>query len=183
MRRGYSREAYIELVKDIRETIPRVTISSDFITGFCGETEEEHQDTLSLMREIKYDNCFLYAYSLREKTHAHRNYQDDVPEEVKKRRLNEMFEVLHKYQRETNEKEVGNRYLILIEGKSRKFQDEISGRTDTNKKISIPNNIIDDLKVGDYVEVEVTSIANGPTLLKGIPIKKSSIQEFNHDYK
>ncbi len=168
MRRGYSRESYLQLVENIRKIIPNVYISSDFITGFCGETEEEHKDTLSLMSQVKFDNCFLYAYSLREKTHAHRNYKDDVPEETKKRRLNEMFEVLHKYQRETNLEEIGKRHLILIEGSSRKDKNELSGRTDTNKRITIPSDKILEVNVGDYVEVEVTSMGNGPTLLKGI---------------
>jgi tRNA-2-methylthio-N6-dimethylallyladenosine synthase len=105
--------------------------------------------------------------------------RDDVPEDIKKRRLNEMFQVLYKYQREKNEKEIGNKHLILIEGEHRKAinNELLTGKTCTNKKIVIPNNI-NDLKIGDYCEVEVTGMNNGPTLLTGIPIKKSSINEF-----
>ena len=78
MRRGYSREAYLALVERARKKIPGVTISTDMISGFCGETEEEHRDTLSLMEEVKYDQAFLFAYSMRDKTHANRNLEDDV---------------------------------------------------------------------------------------------------------
>ncbi|KAJ0451700.1 putative tRNA-2-methylthio-N(6)-dimethylallyladenosine synthase [Helianthus annuus] len=92
MRRGYTREAYLELVSKIRSIIPDVGLTSDFICGFCEETEEEHQDTLSLVRAVGYDMAYMFAYSMREKTHAHRNYTDNVPEEVKQRRLTELIE-------------------------------------------------------------------------------------------
>lgn len=75
MRRGYTREAYLELITKLKETIPNVALSSDFISGFCGESEEDHQQTLSLMETVKYEQAFMFAYSLREKTHAHRNYE------------------------------------------------------------------------------------------------------------
>jgi tRNA A37 methylthiotransferase MiaB len=96
MRRNYSREAYIELVDHIRGKIPGITISTDMICGFCGETDEEFQETLSLMDYVKYEQAFLFAYSMREKTHAHRNYQDDVPPEIKQARLEQMIENFHK---------------------------------------------------------------------------------------
>ena len=92
MRRNHTREAYLELITRIRTIIPDVALSSDFICGFCDETEEEFQDTLSLLEEVKYDMAFLFAYSMREKTHAHRRMQDNVPEDVKKRRLIEMID-------------------------------------------------------------------------------------------
>ncbi len=75
MRRGYTREAYLKVIERIKSTIPNCALSSDFISGFCGETEEDHKETLSLLREVKYDQAFMFAYSMREKTHAHRNYQ------------------------------------------------------------------------------------------------------------
>lgn len=92
MRRNHTREAYLELITRIRTIIPDVALSSDFIAGFCDETEEEFQDTLSLLEEVKYDMAYLFAYSMREKTHAHRRMQDNVPEDVKKRRLIEMID-------------------------------------------------------------------------------------------
>jgi tRNA A37 methylthiotransferase MiaB len=92
MRRNHTREAYLELIARIRTIIPDVALSSDFICGFCDETEDEFQDTLSLLEEVKYDMAFLFAYSMREKTHAHRRMQDNVPEDVKKRRLIEMID-------------------------------------------------------------------------------------------
>ncbi|CAO2142207.1 unnamed protein product [Urochloa humidicola] len=102
MRRGYTREAYLELVHKIRSVIPDVALSSDFITGFCGETEDEHADTLTLVRAVGYDMAYMLAYSMREKTHAHRNYEDDVPEDVKQRRLTELINTF----RETTKKEL-----------------------------------------------------------------------------
>jgi len=92
MRRNHTREAYLELIRHIRETVPGVALSSDFICGFCDETEEEFADTISLIEEVKYDMAYLFAYSMREKTHAHRRMKDNVPEEVKKRRLIHMIE-------------------------------------------------------------------------------------------
>lgn len=87
MRRGYTREAYIDLIKHIRNLIPDVALSSDFICGFCGETDEEFEDTVSLMNEIKYNTAFLFPYSMREKTTAHRRYQDNVPADIKQKRF------------------------------------------------------------------------------------------------
>jgi tRNA A37 methylthiotransferase MiaB len=92
MRRNHTREAYLDLITHIRTTIPDVALSSDFICGFCDETEEEFQDTLTLLEKVQYDMAFLFAYSMREKTHAHRRMQDNVPEDVKKRRLIEMID-------------------------------------------------------------------------------------------
>ncbi len=98
MRRNHTREAYLDLITHIRTIIPDVALSSDFICGFCDETEEEFADTLSLIEKVQYDMAFLFAYSMREKTHAHRRMQDNVPEEVKKRRLIEMIETFKRNQ-------------------------------------------------------------------------------------
>ena len=87
MRRNHTRESYLELVENIRSKIPGIALSSDFIAGFCGETDEMFEDTMTLIDQVKYDQAFLFAYSLRERTHAHRRMSDDVPEEVKKHRL------------------------------------------------------------------------------------------------
>ncbi|KAL7576073.1 hypothetical protein ACA910_000855 [Epithemia clementina (nom. ined.)] len=143
MKRGYSREAYLDLV--LNEVIPRigdVAISSDFIAGFCGETEDEHQDTLSLMEIIRYDQAFMFAYSMREKTHAHRTMQDDVPAEIKQRRLSEIIEVFHSKVHEKNsETEVGKFRCVLLEGESKRSTEGAKlwhGRTDQNKRIVFP---------------------------------------------
>ena len=100
MRRNHSRESYLELVERIREIIPGVALSSDFMCGFCDETEAEFEDTLSLLEAVRYDMAFLFAYSMRERTHAHRRMKDNVPEDVKKQRLIRMIDTFKKLQLE-----------------------------------------------------------------------------------
>lgn len=145
MRRGYSREAYLELIDFVRSLIPDVAISSDFIAGFCGETEEEHQDTISLMEKVQFDQAFMFAYSMRGKTHAHRTMEDDVPADVKNRRLNEVIKTFRReVQRRNDEVEVGRLRLVLVEGESKRSIPEnrmFSGRTDQNKRVVFPAGI------------------------------------------
>lgn len=105
MRRGYTRESYLSLIEQVRAKLPNATISSDFISGFCGENEADHQQTLSLLREVRFDRAFMFAYSLREKTHAHRLLKDDVPEHIKQRRLQEVVELFNAGARAANEEE------------------------------------------------------------------------------
>ncbi len=140
MRRGYTREAYLELIRDVNAVIPDVAISSDFITGFCEETEEEHMDTLSLMEEIKYDQAYMFAYSMRGKTHANRTMKDDVPEDVKSRRLQEVIATFrNNIQLRNEEIEVGKLRLVLVEGESKRSSAGArswGGRTDQNKRIT-----------------------------------------------
>ena len=142
MRRGYSREAYLELIDDVRSLIPDVAISSDFIAGFCGETEEEHLDTISLLEKVKFDQAFMFAYSMRGKTHAQRTMEDDVPADVKNRRLNEVISTFRReVQRRNDEVEVGRLRLVLVEGESKRSTPEnkqFSGRTDQNKRVVFP---------------------------------------------
>lgn len=121
MRRGYTREAYLELVEHIREILPNVSLTSDFIAGFCGETEEEFADTISLMQRVKYNVAYVFAYSMREKTTAHRRFIDDVPREVKIRRLEEMARTFRESAAELNAKCLGQHQLILVEGVSNFF--------------------------------------------------------------
>lgn len=116
MRRGYTREAYVELVNKIRDALPGVSLSSDFICGFCGETDEEFADTLTLIETVKYNVAYLFAYSMREKTTAHRRFNDDVPEEVKQLRLREMVKAFRENAAALNSKFVGKNQQILIEG-------------------------------------------------------------------
>ena len=142
MRRGYTREAYMELIDDVKSTIPDVSISSDFITGFCGETDEEHEDTLSLMDYVQYDQAYMFAYSMRGKTHAHRTMEDDVPEEIKAQRLQEVISMFRtKVQQRNDDMEVGKLRLVLVEGESKKSKEgnrTWGGRTDQNKRITFP---------------------------------------------
>lgn len=139
MRRGYTREAYLELIHDVRTKIPNVAISSDFITGFCGETKYEHADTLSLLTNVKFDQAYMFAYSMREKTHAHRTMIDDVLPHVKARRLNEIITAFRTTVQCHNEQvELGQLRLVLIEGMAKRSTIEnkmFSGRTDQNKRV------------------------------------------------
>ena len=177
MRRPYTREQYLDLVEKMRDIIPGVTLSTDIITGFCGETEEEHEDTMSLMAEVKYDLAYMFAYSERGRTLAQRKYEDDVPEDVKKRRLSEIIEQQMNIQEELNKKEIGRRHLVLVEGTSKRSDEQLCGRTDTNKMVVFdrPNHI----KKGDYVEVTISDCTSAT--LMGDFIKKSSIQEFSRE--
>ncbi|EFC48314.1 predicted protein, partial [Naegleria gruberi] len=136
MRRGYTAESYIALVDRIKNRIPNVALSSDFIAGFCSETEQDHQDTLKLLNHVKYDQAYLFAYSLREKTHAHRNYEDDVPADVKNRRLNELVQTYRENLAIQYEKEVGTLQCVLIDSDSKRDpQNYWVGRTDNNKRV------------------------------------------------
>jgi len=145
MRRGYSREAYLELIHSVRGVLPDVSFSSDFISGFCGETMEEHKDTVSLMESVKYDQAFMFAYSMRGRTHAHRTMKDDVPEEVKLTRLQEIISTFRRVVQEHNEEvELGRLRLVLFEGEAKKSnpgQRSWSGRTDQNKRLVFTSNL------------------------------------------
>lgn len=191
MRRGYTREAYINLIQKAKEIIPGVTISSDFIAGFCGETEDDHLQTVSLMKEIEFDDAFMFAYSLREKTPAHRKYEDDVPEPEKQRRLREIVDLFYGTVAQKNKKEIGKLHLILLEGTSKKSDNELKGRTDTNKKVVIPRDSElptfslsssphlsnpRPVQPGDYVIVELTE-TTGVTF-KGRPLAITSLSEW-----
>lgn len=182
MRRGYTRESYIELIKHIRTKIPEVSLSTDMICGFCGETEEEFADTISLMEEIKYNVAYLFAYSMREKTTAHRRFEDNVPQDVKIRRLQEMVKVFRKGATEMQSKFNGTEQLILIEGKSKRSDEQLFGRNDANIKVIVPsievpsNNGSSLMKPGDFVKVKVLN-TNSQVLI-GEPICYSSLGEF-----
>ncbi|KAK9164250.1 hypothetical protein Syun_005152 [Stephania yunnanensis] len=136
MRRGHTREAYLDLVQKIRNIVPDVGISSDFICGFCGETEEEHKDTLSLLRSVGYDMAYMFAYSLREKTHAHRNYVDDVPDDVKQRRLTELIETFRETTGQCYDSQIGTIQLVLVEGPNKRAPEtELIGKSDRGHKV------------------------------------------------
>ncbi|CAG8469974.1 12702_t:CDS:2 [Acaulospora morrowiae] len=155
MRRGYSREAYLDLVHTIRDIIPDVSLSTDIITGFCGETEEEHQDTLSLLEIVKFDMAYMFAYSMREKTHAHRNYNDDVPKTVKVRRLNEIIRTFYDNAKIRFSSLIGKPQLALIEGYSRRDKQRLRGLTDGGHKI-----YFDDVEVIDCTNMNNVNFKN-----------------------
>lgn len=177
MRRTYTRDEYLDLIANIRRIIPGVGLSTDIIAGFCGETEEQHRNTLSLMETVKYDLAYLYAYSERERTLAHRKFEDDIPEEVKNRRLQEIIDIYREGSANNNLLEIGRTHLVLVEGTSKRSDDKLSGRTDTNKVVIFDKS---DYSTGDYVEVVITDTTSAT--LFGKPIRKSSIREFQPEY-
>ncbi len=167
MNRGYSREYYLERINAIREILPDCSISTDIIAGFCTETELDHDQTLSMMSEVKYDFAYMFKYSVRPNTKAARKFEDDVPEEVKTRRLTEIIELQGKLAEESKIKDVGRCFEVLIEGESKKSSNEFFGRTSQNKVVVFPR---ENYKIGDYVFVEVTSCT--PATLIGRIVKE-----------
>ncbi len=174
MRRPYTREEYLGLIHQMKQIIPGVSLSTDIITGFCDETEEEHRDTMTLMEQVEFDLAYMFAYSERERTLAHRKYEDNVPEDVKKRRLTEIIQQQMSIQEKNNKKEIGRRHLVLVEGTSKRSDEQLSGRTDTNKMVVFDR---EHYQKGEYVEVEITGCTSATLMAR--PIRKSSIAEFN----
>lgn len=160
MNRTYDREWYLNRIDAIRRIIPGCGISSDVIAGFCGETEEEHLDTISMMQYAKYDMSYMYYYSERPGTMAAKKYADDVPLETKKRRLAEIVEVQYQLSLQNNLDDIGKTFEVLVEKTSKKNEDEWCGRNQQNKVIIFPKG---NHKVGDYVNVYIES-ANKATL-------------------
>jgi len=160
MNRTYTREWYLSKVARIREIMPECSISADIIAGFCTETEEDHQDTMSIMQLANYDYSYMYFYSERPGTLAAKRYTDDIPEEIKKRRLQEIVDVQWTLSNESNKKDVGKTFEVLIEGNSKKSDQDWMGRNSQNKVIVFPkeNNAV---KKGDYIEVLVTGFTKG----------------------
>lgn len=158
MNRTYTKEWYMKKIDRIRQILPDCAISSDVITGFCTETEEDHQDTIAIMNYARYDLAYMYAYSERPGTLAARRYQDDVPEDVKKRRLAEIVAIHRGHSLESMRKEVGKTLKVLVEGTSKKSDDQLFGRTDQNKVAVFDRG---DLQKGDYVMVKIEDCTAG----------------------
>ncbi|EPS63980.1 hypothetical protein M569_10796 [Genlisea aurea] len=187
MRRGYTREAYYDLVQKIRTIIPDMGISSDFICGFCGETEEDHRETLSLVRSVGYDMAYMFAYSMRDKTHAHRNYADDVPEGIKQRRLAELIEAFRESTAPCYDSKIGSTQLVLVEGQNKRAPDtELIGKSDRGHRVSFVNLPVPDRRndrikrkpeVGDYVEVEISRSTRAS--LHGKPLAITKLASFH----
>ena len=165
MRRKYDREWYLERVRKIRSVIPDCGITTDVIAGFCSETEQDHQDTLTLMEEVVFDSAFMFAYSERPGTLASRKYPDDIPYDLKTQRLNEIIALQGRMSLKSNEKEIGRVLKVLVEGPSKKNQDELCGRASSNKMCVFPSR---GEKAGDYCEVEVVSVTSATLLCKRI---------------
>lgn len=163
MNRTYSREWYISKVNRIKEILPDCGLSTDMIAGFCTETEEEHQESLSLMEYCKYDLAYLYFYSERPGTLAARRFEDDIPLETKKRRLQELVDLHRIHSLESMQKDVGKTFKILIEGVSKKNPDELYGRNDQNKVIVFPKK---DFVKGEYALVTVERCTAGTLIAR-----------------
>jgi tRNA-2-methylthio-N6-dimethylallyladenosine synthase len=158
MNRTYSREWYLAKVDRIKEIIPDCGLSTDIICGFCTETEEDHQESLSLMEYCQFDLAYMYFYSERPGTLAARRFEDDIPLDVKKRRLQEMVDLHRGHSLKSMQKDVGKTFKVLIEGTSKKNEDELFGRNDQNKVIVFPKL---NHKKGDYVMVKVHDCTAG----------------------
>lgn len=166
MNRGYTREWYMDRINKIREVIPNCGISTDTISGFCSETDEDQKDTLSLMEFAKYDFAYMFKYSERPKTQAERQFKDDVLEEVKSKRLSEIIELQSKLSHESNLRDLNKTFKVLVEGYSKKSKNDLQGRNDQNKTVVFPK---ENYKPGDYVTVLVTECTTA-TLI-GIVVK------------
>ena len=161
MRRRYTREWYLELVAKIRELIPDCAISTDVIAGFCSETLEDHADTLSLFEQVGFDAAFMFYYSERPGTLAARKYPDDVSLEEKTRRLNEIIALQNRLSLESNRRDVGKVFEVLVEGPSKRTPEDLCGRTGTNKMCVWKDSVH---KSGDYVKVKVVDCTQATLL-------------------
>ncbi|MBR0054434.1 MAG: tRNA (N6-isopentenyl adenosine(37)-C2)-methylthiotransferase MiaB [Bacteroidales bacterium] len=154
MKRVYTREQYLERIATIKRLVPDCAIATDIIAGFCGETEQEHQATLSLMREVGYSYAYMFKYSVRDNTFAAKNYADDVPEALKLKRLEEIIALQQELSLQHNQRDVGKTFEVLVEGTSKRSADQLFGRTSQNKVVVFPKG---NHQKGDYVNVTITS--------------------------
>jgi tRNA-2-methylthio-N6-dimethylallyladenosine synthase len=165
MNRKYTREWYLGRIDAIKRIMPDCTLSTDLIAGFCTETDADHEQTLSLMKLAKYEFAYMFMYSERPGTQAARHMTDDVPEEVKAKRLSEIIDLQRELSNISNQLDLGKTFEVLVEGESKKSKDEMYGRTSQNKVIVFPKL---NYKAGDYVMVKVTDYTSAT--LKGIII-------------
>ncbi len=166
MNRRYTRAWYLDRVAAIRRIIPDCGLSTDIFVGYCGETEEDHQLSLSLMREVEYDSAFMFKYSERPGTYASRHLPDDVPEEVKLRRLNELISLQTQLSAEANRRCEGKTYEVLVEGYSKRSREQLFGRTEQNRVVVFDRG---NHRIGDRVRVRITSSSSAT--LKGEEVK------------
>lgn len=171
MNRKYDREWYLDRIRAIREIIPGCGLSTDIFTGFCTETEEDHQQTMELMEQVHFDMAFMFKYSERPGTYAHKHLEDDVPEEVKLRRLNEIIKLQNRLSLKSNRNDVGKTFEVLVEGLSKKSKEMVFGRSSQNKVVVFPD--LGFLK-GDLVQVKVKDCTQ-TTLIAEVATGKSNI--------
>jgi tRNA-2-methylthio-N6-dimethylallyladenosine synthase len=153
MNRVYTREYYLERVRKIRELMPDCAISTDIIAGFCGETLEDHQQTLSIMREVGYEYAYMFKYSERGGTMSAKRFKDDIPDEEKTRRLEEIIALQGELSHESNLRDIGKTFTVLVEGVSKRSPEYLYGRNSQNKVIIFPK---ENHQIGEYIEVTVT---------------------------
>ena len=158
MNRKYTREWYLERMHAIRKAMPECSITTDLISGFCGETLEDHEATLSLMREVGYSSAFMFKYSERPDTFSARHYADDISEEEKTRRLTEVIALQNELSLAGNRRDIGKTFEVLIEGASKRSDKQLCGRTSQNKMVVFDR--IEGLQAGDYVEVKITDCSS-----------------------
>ncbi|HOY39750.1 MAG TPA: tRNA (N6-isopentenyl adenosine(37)-C2)-methylthiotransferase MiaB [Bacteroidales bacterium] len=162
MNRRYSREWYLSRVEKIRELIPGCGLSTDIFCGFCGETEDDHAETLELLRRVRFDSAFMFKYSGRPGTLAAEKMADDIPEELKIKRLNELISLQNKISLQSNKNDIGKLFEVLIENESKRSKDYFSGRTETNKTVVFEK---DQTQIGQFVTVMITDASSAT--LKG----------------
>lgn len=161
MNRGYTREWYLERIEAIRKIIPDCAVSTDIISGFCAETDEEHEDTLSLMDIVAFDFAYMFKYSERPKTLAERKFEDDVPEAVKSKRLTEIIAKQQGYSLASNKNRIGKTEKVLVEGVSKRSELHMSGRTGRNSMVVFPKG---NFKKGDYINVKILDCTSATLL-------------------
>jgi len=162
MNRKYTREWYLDRVKTIRKYMPDCAIGTDVFCGFSGETEADHQDTLDLMKQVKFDMAFMFKYSERPGTMAAKKLPDDVPEAIKIQRLNEIIALQNEITKQSNQNEIGKEYEVLVEGLSKRSHQELFGRTSQNKVVIFPR---EGRHIGEYIKVKIISASSAT--LKG----------------
>lgn len=171
MNRGYTREWYLNRVEAIHRIIPDCAITTDIITGFCDETDEEHADTLTILKEVKWNFAFMYKYSERPKTLAERRFEDNVPEETKAKRLTEIIDIQRATGSLINQSQIGKIQKVLVEGTSKKSEDFMDGRNDHSTKVVFPKG---DFGIRDYVMVKITDCTTATLLGEVVEVLKPS---------
>ena len=172
MKRGYTREWYLDRVRAIREAMPECSIGTDMFCGFCGESEEDFQETLRLMREVAFDSAFMFKYSERPGTFAAKHLQDDVPEETKIRRLNEMIALQNELSLSSNKRDIGKQFEVLVEGTSKRSREELFGRTPQNKVVVFPK---EQARIGQFVVVEIHDATSATLLGKEVHLPQEEL--------
>jgi tRNA-2-methylthio-N6-dimethylallyladenosine synthase len=165
MRRGYTVSEFRDIVAALRAAVPHIAISTDILSGFCGETDEDHALTLALMREVRFDSAFMFQYSERDLTYAAKKLADDVPAGIKKRRLQEIIALQEQVSGEVFAAQVGKRERVLVHGRSRRRGDQLVGRTDGFKSVILPGGCAE---IGDFIDVRIED-ATMATLF-GVPM-------------